>query len=54
VTGNIIENAPTAGIAVGWGQYPARRQRNGNVVRSAGVGIAVSVTPGAGLGGDRR
>src|SRR5205085_3655520 len=48
VTGNVIENAPTAGISVGWGQYLRDVSVTGNVVRSAGVGIAVSVTPGAG------
>ena len=48
VTGNTIENAPTAGIALGWGQYLRDVSVTGNVVRSAGVGIQVSVTPGAG------
>jgi uncharacterized secreted repeat protein (TIGR03808 family) len=48
VTGNIIENAATAGIAVGWGQYMRDVTVTGNVVRGAPVGIAVSVTPGAG------
>ena len=48
VTGNVIENAATAGIAVGWGQYLRDVTVTGNVVRGAGVGIAVSVTPGAG------
>ena len=48
VTGNIIENAPSAGIAVGWGQYLRDVSVTGNIVRGAGVGIAVSVTPGAG------
>jgi putative cofactor-binding repeat protein len=48
VTGNIIENAPTAGISVGWGQYLRDVSVTGNVVRGAGVGIAVSVSPGAG------
>ena len=48
VTGNIIENAPVAGISVGWGQYLRDVSVAGNVVRGAGVGIAVSVTPGAG------
>jgi uncharacterized secreted repeat protein (TIGR03808 family) len=48
VTGNIIENAPTAGIALGWGQYLRDVSVTGNVVRGAGFGITVSVTPGAG------
>src|SRR5205085_299558 len=48
VTGNVIENAPSAGIALGWGQYLRDVSVTGNVVRGAGVGIAVSVSPGAG------
>ena len=48
VTGNVIENAAVAGISVGWGQYLRDVTVTGNVVRGAGVGIAVSVTPGAG------
>jgi uncharacterized secreted repeat protein (TIGR03808 family) len=48
VTGNVIENAPTAGIQIGWGQYLRDVAVTGNVVRRAGIGIAVSVAPGAG------
>src|SRR3954447_18716659 len=48
VTGNVIENAPVAGISLGWGQYLRDISVTGNVVRGAGVGIAVSVSPGAG------
>ena len=48
VTGNVIEDAPTAGISVGWGRYLRDVTVTGNVVRRAGVGIAVSVSPGAG------
>ena len=48
VTGNVIENASVAGITVGWGQYLRDVTVTGNVVRGAPVGIAVSVTPGAG------
>jgi uncharacterized secreted repeat protein (TIGR03808 family) len=48
VTGNIIENAPVAGISLGWGQYLRDVSVTGNIVRGAGVGIAVSVSPGAG------
>src|SRR6185437_14140543 len=48
VTGNVIENASSAGIALGWGQYLRDVSVTGNVVRGAGVGITVSVSPGAG------
>jgi uncharacterized secreted repeat protein (TIGR03808 family) len=48
VTGNVIENAPTAGISVGYGKHMRDVTVTGNVVRQVGVGIAVSVAPGAG------
>ena len=54
VTGNVIENAPTAGIYLGWGRYQRDVSATGNIVRGAGVGIAVSVAAGAGIGCDRR
>ena len=48
VTGNVIENAPLAGIGIGAGAYLRDITVTGNVVRVAGVGIAVSVSTGAG------
>jgi uncharacterized secreted repeat protein (TIGR03808 family) len=48
VTGNVIENAPSAGISIGWGQYLRDVAVTGNIVRRAGVGITVSVSSGAG------
>jgi uncharacterized secreted repeat protein (TIGR03808 family) len=48
VTGNVVELAPTAGIMLGYGQYLRDVAATGNVVRKADIGIAVSVTPGAG------
>jgi uncharacterized secreted repeat protein (TIGR03808 family) len=48
VTGNVIENAPYAGISVGWGRYMRDVSVVGNVVRGARYGVAVSVTSGAG------
>jgi uncharacterized secreted repeat protein (TIGR03808 family) len=48
VTGNVVENAPTAGIMLGWGHYLRDIAVTGNVVRKADIGIAVSVAPGAG------
>jgi uncharacterized secreted repeat protein (TIGR03808 family) len=48
VTGNVIENAPSAGIMVGWGSYMRDVSVTGNVVRFAPHGVAVSVVPGAG------
>lgn len=48
VNGNVIENAPTAGINLGWGKYLRDVSVVGNVVREAGYGITVSVANGAG------
>ena len=48
VTGNVIENAPHAGIAAGWGAYLRDVAINSNIVRNADYGITVSVAPGAG------
>jgi uncharacterized secreted repeat protein (TIGR03808 family) len=48
VIGNVIENAANTGIRAGWGPYLRNVSVNGNVVRTAGFGIAVSVAPGAG------
>jgi uncharacterized secreted repeat protein (TIGR03808 family) len=48
VTGNVVENAPYAGIVLGYGQYLRDVAATGNVVRKADIGIAVSVALGAG------
>jgi uncharacterized secreted repeat protein (TIGR03808 family) len=48
VTGNAIENAPHAGIMLGFGHYLRDVAATGNVVRKTDIGIAVSVVPGAG------
>jgi uncharacterized secreted repeat protein (TIGR03808 family) len=48
VTGNVVENAPYAGIAAGWGAYLRDVAITSNVIRRADFGITVSVAPGAG------
>jgi uncharacterized secreted repeat protein (TIGR03808 family) len=48
VSGNVVENAKAAGIAIGWGRYLRDVAVTGNVVRKAAIGIAVSVVRGAG------
>jgi uncharacterized secreted repeat protein (TIGR03808 family) len=48
VTGNVVENVPTAGIAAGWGAYLRDVAITSNVIRRADFGITVSVAPGAG------
>lgn len=47
-TGNVIEDAPNYGIRAGWGPYLRNVTVSGNVVRNAGIGVAVSVVRGAG------
>ena len=48
ITGNVVENAPYAGIVLGWGHYLRDVAATGNVVRRADIGIGVSVATGAG------
>jgi uncharacterized secreted repeat protein (TIGR03808 family) len=48
VTGNVVENAPLYGISAGWGAHLRDVSVTDNIVRQAGIGIAVSVVPGAG------
>jgi uncharacterized secreted repeat protein (TIGR03808 family) len=48
VTGNVVESAPYAGIAAGWGAYLRDVAITSNVIRRAEFGITVSVAPGAG------
>lgn len=48
VTGNVIEDAPNAGIVVGWGEYMRNCQVTANLVRNARYGVLVSSHPAAG------
>ena len=48
VSGNVIEDAPTAGISAGWGPYLRDVAITGNLIRKAGIGIMVSADPKAG------
>lgn len=47
-SGNVIENAPAWGMQLGWGPFLRNIVATGNVIRRAGVGIAVSVVEGSG------
>lgn len=47
VTGNVIENAPTKGIEVGYGPYLRDVIVSSNVMRGTGIGVAVSVVAGS-------
>jgi uncharacterized secreted repeat protein (TIGR03808 family) len=48
VNGNVVENAPHAGIAAGWGAYLRDVAISANLIRGVEFGITVSVAPGAG------
>ncbi len=41
VSGNVIENAATAGIFVGWGRHMRDVTATGNLIRNSTIGIAV-------------
>lgn len=48
VIGNLIENAPLYGIQLGWGPYMRNVIASGNIIRTSGEGIYVSVVKGVG------
>jgi uncharacterized secreted repeat protein (TIGR03808 family) len=48
VANNVIENAPTAGLWIGWGRHMREVVATGNLIRKARIGIAVSAAGGAG------
>jgi uncharacterized secreted repeat protein (TIGR03808 family) len=48
VSGNTIENAPTAGIMIGWGSYLRQVNASSNIIRGAAVGIGLSLQGGQG------
>jgi uncharacterized secreted repeat protein (TIGR03808 family) len=48
VSGNVIENAPSIGLNIGWGPYMRDVSATGNIIRQCGEGIAVTVVEGAG------
>jgi uncharacterized secreted repeat protein (TIGR03808 family) len=48
ISGNIVDNATTAGLQLGWGPSLRDVTATGNTLRDCGVGIEISVAPGAG------
>ncbi|HBR26765.1 MAG TPA: TIGR03808 family TAT-translocated repetitive protein, partial [Rhizobiales bacterium] len=48
VSGNVIENAPGFGIAIGWVSYLRDVSVTDNLIRNAHIGIGVSTDPSAG------
>lgn len=48
VSNNTIENAPSAGIVLGWGAYRRDLLASQNIIRNAKVGILVSADPEGG------
>ncbi|RME98564.1 MAG: TIGR03808 family TAT-translocated repetitive protein, partial [Alphaproteobacteria bacterium] len=50
VSNNVIENVPNLGIVLGWGASMRDISATGNLIRSARIGIGLSVDPDAGYG----
>jgi uncharacterized secreted repeat protein (TIGR03808 family) len=48
VTGNVIDNAPHAGLWLGWGYALRNVAATGNMLKDCGIGIAASTAAGAG------
>lgn len=48
VANNVVENAPMAGIMIGWGRHMREVVATGNLIRKSRIGIAVSGAAGAG------
>ncbi|MBZ0215256.1 MAG: TIGR03808 family TAT-translocated repetitive protein [Fimbriimonadaceae bacterium] len=48
VNANVIEDAPLAGITLGWGEHLRNVTVTSNIVRNSEIGVRVSVAPGAG------
>ena len=49
VASNIIENAPTMGLRIGWGKYVRDVSATGNLIRASTIGIGISADLGEGL-----
>ncbi len=48
VIGNVIENALTAGLTIGWGLHMRDVMANANIIRNSTTGIVISSDPKAG------
>lgn len=48
ISGNVVDRADTAGLQLGWGPSLRDVTATGNTLRDCGVGIEISVAPGAG------
>lgn len=48
VSGNVIENAPSAGLVLGWGTYRRDLIAAQNIIRNARIGILVAADPNTG------
>jgi uncharacterized secreted repeat protein (TIGR03808 family) len=49
VTGNVVEEAPTTGLGLGWGKFGRNIAATGNMIRRCEVGIGISVVEGTGI-----
>ncbi|MCH9807908.1 MAG: TIGR03808 family TAT-translocated repetitive protein [Alphaproteobacteria bacterium] len=48
VSGNVIENAETTGVMIGWGPYMREVIASGNIIHGADIGIGIASDPTAG------
>lgn len=48
VAGNVVDRAESAGLQLGWGPSLRDVTATGNTIRDCGVGVEISVAPGAG------
>lgn len=48
VSGNVVENAPTSGLVIGFGRFCRNVSATGNVLRRCGIGIGISADAAAG------
>jgi uncharacterized secreted repeat protein (TIGR03808 family) len=48
VSGNVIDRADYIGVQLGWGESLRDAAAHGNTIRDVGLGVVVSVAPGAG------
>jgi uncharacterized secreted repeat protein (TIGR03808 family) len=48
ISGNVVDQAETAGLQLGWGESLRDVTATGNTLRDCGYGVQISVAPGAG------
>lgn len=49
VSGNVVENAESFGLMLGWGEYLRDINASNNIIRNCAIGIGISADPKAGF-----